>query len=444
MRSKNFFFVALSALSFALALFAPAYFFWLTFFFLIPIFYGARTENSNYSFTTGFLWGFIFFSVHLVPVTILIVNDCFGWFRFIFPVILICYSALHTGIWFTLAFRKKSFLRFVFYTWLFFWWVPRGLLWASGAYIGYPLMYPLLPLAEYPQFLAAVRFFGTEFLLLFLICFSMSSAFFLRTKNKKTFFLPIIFLTPFLIGFVLPHKEKELPDFFKTFAHVAPPDIPDGTPALDVAQEIYYRIRRLLKQHPEVRYIVMPELSCRFALNERQDVIDLWTHNALGDQVGLLIGACKKKDENIFNSFYFIQQGRVQQVHDKTCLMPFAEYVSKIYRIFSFTKKLFLNGAICFTPGTKNVHFWFKEGHSCKNYICAEALFAKKKYSNLLSDNDFLLSIFNDALFSNSFHHLFVLWVKLQGLKQNKVALFVGRKFACLFTPGGKEQSIYF
>jgi len=431
-----------SALFFHLALFAPAYFFWLVFFYLVPLFYGTLAFPGRFSFKVGFFWGVVFFSFHLHPVASYIINECFGRFRFFFPLLLIFYTALHAGVWFWLA-RKTSRVMTAFvwliWTWLFFIWSSRGLLWISGKNIGYPLILPLLPLAEYPKLLATLNFFGQDLLVLFLICFSFSIALFFFKKQKGYLFVAMFFLIPFFFRFLNPVEAKKVPAFFKNFGHIGPPELPSPTYTLDIAQKIYYKMRQLLKKHPDVRYIVMPELCCRFPLNEHQNVIDLWTTHALGDEISLLIGACRSENQKVYNSLYFIKEGRVQETHDKFFLMPFAEYVPSWYKNMPCAKKLFLKNSCSFVSSKeKNKFFKFKEGFCCKNNICAEAIFEKDFYFGSLSDNAFLLSIFNDTLFSKSFHHLLFLWVKLKGLEQNKFSIFVGNSAAHLLAPDGR------
>ena len=449
---KNSSLICLSAFMFHIALYYPVCFFWLSFLYLIPIFYGAIANPKSFSFKMGFLWGIIFFSFHLYSFFMLIINECNGRFRFLFPIILLFYVSFHIAIYFWLAnktiflFRKKKnyfFLKFILviswiiWTWFFLLWIPIGLLWFSGSSIGYPLMFPLLPLAEYPIFLTALRFFSLEFLLLFLILFSMMSALFLNNFTKKYLFMATFFLSPFLIGFVFPTQSEKTPDFFKTFGYIPPPNFPEKTPALDVAQEIYYRIIQLIKKYPQIQYIVMPELCCRFSLNKRQDIIDLWTTNALKNKISLLLGACRSEKGESYNSFYFIKNGKVQQISDKMLLMPFAEYIPSFFKKFQCCQKLFLSNNCGFKAGTKKIDFHFQNGFNSKNDICAEAIFKKTFFCSGASDNDFVLSTFNDSLSSFSFHHLFLLWVKLQGLKQKKVQLFIGYSFACLISPEG-------
>jgi len=436
-RYSSFFYVTCSALLLFFALDQPYYFFWLSFLYLVPLFYCAQ-KDSNVSFAAGFLWGVVFFSLHLNGVTTLIIHECFGWFRFVFPFLLVFYCALHTGAWFWLASKTKKLFGWIFFTWIFIIWMPRGFLWASGKYIGYPLSFPLLPLIEHPNFLWLSKYVPLELLALCLVCFSMSVVFFFVKKEKKNLLFACFFLVPFLLGFCVVEEQRPIPQFFKTFGYIKPPIYKKNAHPLDVAQEIYYRMAKLQKKYPKIRYIVMPELSCRFALNQHQNIIDLWTANALHDDVGLVIGACQAKGCNTYNSLYFIKQGRVQSVHNKSLLMPFAEYVPTFYKKFTCCQTVFLSGNSGFTPGKSQKKFYFDEGFYCVNSICAETIFRKNCFAIKKSDNDFFLSSFHDALFTSHLAHLLHLWAKLEGFRQNKFSLFVGYSFACATKPTGE------
>jgi len=406
---------------------------------------------KHISFGAGLLWGIIFFSLHLYAVIDLIVTQGYGVGRFLLPIFLICYAALHSGLWFFCAQKtgalfgnKKSavIVGWVFWSFLFFTWAPHGLLWISGKHIGYPFMLPLLPLAQYPQLLFALSSLGRNVLLVCMICFAMATALFCVQHKKRYFLIACVFLLPFIAGFWIHKKEHTISVFLATSGYVKPPPEQLFCRPLDCAQEIYYRLRRLLKENKNIRYVFMPELSFRFALNKHLYVIDLW-NNALKNSVQLIIGACYQEGEKTYNALYQIQNGKIQAVYHKHTLMPLVEYLPSWCRCIPVLHTLFLRNRTPFCCGSKKSKV-LQCAHNVNfiPYICADIFFEGKRRGGM-SDNTHFLSIINDSIFSKPYYNnLFLLWNTFKVLELNKALLYVGFSRALFIDCAGKTENI--
>ena len=450
---RHYFFLSASAFSLHLALYVPAFFFWLSFFWLTPLFYLVYENRQRLSFVDGFFWGFIFFLFHLSEVVHLIMTQAHGVGRFLFPVLLINYCALHAGLWFLCAHRTASLfgggqrvrmIAWSFWTYCYIFFLPYGLLWISGKWIGYPLSFPLVPLACYPPLLWLLGVVGRWVLMLFLIAFSVCFTFFLYERNRRYCILAALCSMPFLSGFLLQKQTDSLPDFVKKIGYIRPPDEKMFMHPLDNAQEIYYRMQSLLKKQPHLTSLVMPELSCHFALNEQEHLMRLWNNNALHDEVQLFIGASRTAENFLFNSLYLIKEGRVQQYYDKQNLMPLVEYVPQWCTKIVWLKNLFLcNNSFC-EPSKPQHFFIFAKNVRCRPCICSDILFDKSSfYANVSYNATFILLTLNDSiLMQKNLHFLMFLWTIFKAQELNTPFLYVGYHGAQWITKEGTIHTI--
>jgi len=452
--SRHYFFLLVSAFALHTALYLPASFFWLSFFWLTPLFYLVCENRHPLSFVAGFFWGFIFFFFHLSAVVHLIMTQAYGLGRFLFPVLLISYGALHTGLWFWFA-HKTSHLfgsgrRVRVFSWLFWThcytlFVPWGLLWISGKCIGYPLSFPLLSLASHPPLLWLLGILGRQVLMLFLTASSFCIALFLYERNWWYFLLFGLCCVPFLSGFFFQKQSCSIPDFVKKIGYIRPPDAQQFSHPLDRAQEICYRMQSLLKRQPHLTSLVMPELSCHFALNEQEHLIRLWNNNALHDEVQLFIGASRSAGDNLFNSLYLIKEGRVQHYYDKQYLMPLAEYVPRWCTTIAWLNNLFLcnSNPFCASSTPQPTLMLAKNVH-CRPCICAELFFDKTTFYTDVSDNaTFILLTLNDSLFTWKNNRLLMyLWTVFKAQELTTPFLYVGYHNALWITKEGLEHTI--
>ncbi len=438
---KCWLYLFVSAITFQCAFFSPRFFFWLVFVWLIPLFFCIQ-KGFKLSFKEGFLWGIIFYSFHLLSVTKLLMTESYGAGRFLFPLLLIGYCATHSGIWFFFADKTAALLganriaqaiAWQGWTVIYLLWVPRGLLWISGQYVGYPLCFPLLPLAHYPHFLYLLASLSRELLVFCVVFFSMTLSLLKKEGYYPVLFISSLSLAPFFLGF-LQTKEITIPPISNTLGYIEPPDPEVFCHPMDAAQEIYYRMQDLIERYPEIKYIVMPELSYRFTLNKHKHIIDLWNNNVLHNSVDLFIGACREdKKGRVFNSLYWIKEGKIKKVYDKKNLMPFAEYTPKFFEKVPFFSDLFFKKSRAFSAmRKKGVVFDISNNFFFEPFICSEIFFDVSRDIKM-SDNSFFLTILNDSLFSSySFRHLMFLWHHFKVLEQNKACLFVGYNYAAL------------
>jgi len=443
-RFKEVAIIVFSAFFLHLSLWRPYSFFLCVFLWLVFLFH-LVLKKKNTSFARGFFWGIIFYSFHIFPVLLFILKQGYGEGRFLFSVFLIIYCSLHSGAWFFLADKTSRFLgssvasRVVawnLWTCVFILWVPQGLLWISGQYIGYPFSFPLLAIAHYPKMLWLLSTLGREGYIFSLVSLQMAIAIFLRSKKKFFFFIIILFALPFFFGFFCLDSCEQVPEDIKNFGHVSGSDLKHP---MDAAQDIYSKMERLVEMHPKITHIVMPELSYRFSLNKQKHVLTMWNNNILHDKIQLIIGSSRKEGSEIYNSLYWIQGEKIKRVYDKQILVPFVEYIPKWLAVFPNLKNLFLKTSKVFCRGNnQRVSLQLVDKLFFEPQICAD-IFLKKQ---ALSDNSFLLLTFNDVIFSRLYNQLLYRFLIIMAIEQKKLLLTVGFESATVISSSGTISNL--
>lgn len=325
----------------------PVYFFWGSFFYLVPLFYITYRNEKKLSFKEGFMWGLLFFSVHLWTFFILCIEQCSVLSALAIYFFLLVYFASYSAFWFLLTHRALIMTQQPVIAWsiatgvYIFSLETYGLCFLSVPY-GYPFASPLIPLAQYPRLLSLLPYLSRWGLLLALVLISAGIASLLVHK-KRGWALLILGAVPFLWGI---HKKQgnDVPDYIYDCAVIVPPDI--CSQPLDTAQEIAYKLAELSQQRPTTKIIFMPESAYPFVLDE--EMIQLWGQQ-LPKQTLLIVGAHRKEGRKVFNSLYCIKDSRIINSYDKSFLFPLTEYLPTHYKTW---KNLFLTHKEPFTAGT--------------------------------------------------------------------------------------------
>ncbi|GAI99865.1 unnamed protein product, partial [marine sediment metagenome] len=151
----------------------------------------------------------------------------------------------------------------------------------------------------------------------------------------------------------------------------------------------------------------------------------MWNNNVLHDEVQLFIGACRSEGEKIYNSLYWIKEGRVEQYYDKSRLMPLVEYVPSWCKKIPCIGNSFLNNNE-FSASVWGQDFNVDDGIILEPSICAELFFGKYLADDKTPDNAIALSIINDTVLDQFFYNLMLLWNSFKAIEQNQFRFHVG------------------
>jgi apolipoprotein N-acyltransferase len=360
------------------------YYWWTAFFFLIPLFYISRSKKLT--FFQGFVWGSIVYSLHISAIWLVCIEYGTGWLRFVAPACIVCWFALFSGLWFITLNIQWITARYLA-TLAFFFFIDSIILTPFFYCLeGYPFALPLVPLMHGAR-LGLLPILGKIGLLSGLIFIQLLAAY------------EYVFLSIALIGllfFTVPIKNQQ-GDWREQCIGVT--HIWKEKEPYERAQEICHALIDTVQKYPEKRVIVLPESAFPWPLHEYKYALKMWTDNALGQERYLILGAYRKNNGKLFNTFYNVHRSRIIFYYDKTHLIPFFEKTNSSRFLKGFNS-LFLSTKESFSENTL-YRKWIFRGLSTSDLItplvCSEAFWhmpKKGKAINLVNDSHFSLAYF--------------------------------------------------
>ncbi len=363
--------VLISAVLYA-ASFLGATFLWpLSFFCYVPLF---RCQFISYrqAFLQGIIWGLVAYTALLWALLDLIVLLGKGPWGFLYAVSFLFYFSFFSALWFVTVCTlsrctKKWWVGWVVSTVLYGVVVYKGMLYGlTGAWQGYPLAFPLLPLMEVSSLLGMLPYTGWFFLLIVFCCFQAGIAY----KEKS---LVLLGGLPFLLGWFLldeKHEKQEggliIP--CAGFFHETRP--------YERAQEVCDLLLKAEQKNPQAQVLVLSESAFPFPLQEHPYALLMWQGNGTLFEKYLAVPAHYRKSQTeLHNSVYLLHKGRIIYRYDKKQLLPFFEKECSFNPFLKRCHTSFLQEKEEFEAGDLAQHpFKFSDGHELRFCICSELL----------------------------------------------------------------------
>lgn len=440
---KKLFLLGLSAILLNFSFFYPAYCCWFVYIFLVPILYGVL-NRYHVSFYEGLFWGAIYFSLHWhayihISLTQEAWLGCLSVYFF-----LVVYCSFHVGCWFFLASRLArvgAWNRYwVLFSWIlstigYFYIEKNFIFWIFGIACGYPLGWPLVPLAYYPWLLSLLFFCGEYVIFIFLLIINAIGALFLSEMKFCYFIFGIIFFIPFCIGKLNGFYFDKSPCLVAPLLGYAVPSRRGSNP-LDIAQDIGYAVTSCLAKKKDAQIIVMPESSYPFSLNEHPEMIHLWADIMVSEEVYLILGAHRSIHDKAYNCLYCIKNRRIIFYYDKKKLVPLTEYIPTHLKKLPGVADLFLKNKIHFEPrDNKSASTMLQIGNiTIVPSICSEFFWGYP----LSKKGDIIMCIVNDTWFNSNMRALLCLYARYRALCEKRMIIYVSHYYGILIGETGK------
>lgn len=355
--------------------FIGATFLWpLSFLCYIPLFQ-IRFFSIKQAAGWGFVWGLFAYGCTLSALLDVAIRMGEGSFlSYLCAASFLIYFASGCALWFMGVFLISRIMNNEIIPWLIATIIyvviiyEVGLSVLTGSWHGYPLVLPLLPLAQFPLLLSLLPWVGYGTVLCFLLCFQAGVA------HKKRW-LTILGLTPFIVGFLL--KEKKAPSFLDgkiiPIAHHFKEQLP-----YERAQEVCQVLLNAEAAFPEALLLVLPESAFPFPLNEHSYALKMWQYNGNLFEKYVVVPSHYRVGEKgvLHNSAYVLHKSRIIVRYDKKLLVPFFETPSTNL-FFKDFYHLFLQGKEIFAPGLQKKSPWlFLNQYPIDFCICSELLWS--------------------------------------------------------------------
>lgn len=386
MKRYYWFLLCLSAFLYPLPFLFTQHFWWLIFFFPIPLLYITRTENL--SFIHGYVWGVITFSLHLsggiYVIACMARESCLV--GVLIGVIMILYQALSVALLFwcaTLIARffvlKSPIIRLCLWTAalaLFIMWTDGYCLSIFGIKEGYPLMHPLIPLAQCSQLLLLLPILGKSLLPLLFLLFPACCVALLWFKNGKALLVWAVVCIPWIVSWCSTAPKMQKPPWLaqiKTISYMAYSRVANPVAMMKVAGN---ELKKVIAQYPETTIIIMPESAFNCSVLAHQaELLSLWNEHCLGKAVHLIFGSFRQHKGDYCNTALWVYNGELQQCFDKRHAMLVTERLTWMMKFPVLQRAYFDNTSETTIACNDRPILRINNDFSCIPYICSELFF---------------------------------------------------------------------
>ncbi len=379
-----------------------------------------------------------------------------GIIKVFFYFLLIMYSASYSALSFYLSsfltlFFSASFSLCVGFAFLFIY-QEYGFFLILGAAYGNPFLNPLVPLAFYPFLFFFLPLGGIIASLFLLLITSWSCAevlYFLSypttpQTNKRQFrvfcsvflFSVVIWLSGLFLTTSSPPTYDALS--LKSCCY-APPCKPGQKKWSTLISSMETAVSAF-KKNEHLRYIIWPESAYDCDLYQQPYLLKAW-YELIPPAAILIMGAPRKDYEvphqHMHTSVLVIKNALITDYHDKTILMPLAEYLPSVATYFYFFKNIIKKNSF----PQRGQH----KKRKCLNstpfisYLCSEFFF-----SHIFEGtNEPILCLAHDDWFrETSLPTLMYLKAQMESMMQKRVIVYCSYHYATIFDPQGISYCI--
>ena len=307
-------------------------------------------------------------------------------------------------------------------------WTDRYSLWIFGIKEGYPLMHPLIPLAQHPQLLSLLPIFGKPLLTLLLLLVPASCVALLWFKNGKALFVLALACLPWLLCWYCNVSQMDKPHWLAQVQTI--PYMCASTAANPVAmmKSAGNEFKKIIEQYPTTTVIIMPESAFNCSvLGQSAELLRLWSCEHLGKAVHLIFGTFRYHQDHYYNTAYWVYNGQLQQCFDKRHAMMVSERLSWFVGLPGLQDIYFGAQPLTAISSNERVQLSIADSVTCVPYICSE-LFFNEYPDDAYSDLP-IVALMNDTSFvryySSYILDLLVLVARLKAIAWQRDIIYV-------------------
>lgn len=365
------------------------------------------SEKIFTAFVQGFLYGFIFFSIHSWGFNEFIDVNLFPYYYKVLPIIFYMLSALYGGAWFaSLALSKKhlkGWQRYIGYfiaTSGYFWLVHSKHFAMFFIDLGYPLAFPFSTIVNNNALTYMFYLLGLPLATGVILAANSFFAYFLESKREKTYSVIVgVLLIALGITDLFRHPLVKTDVSDSEIIHMRPPY------KIGTIYQIFDKMSAAIQTRVEMStkkniLFAFPESALPFYFTDKTMHL-LPNYLPQESNIQLLIGTHIKKDDKLYNNALLLQKGRIILRYDKKKLLPFWEFIPCASTKFLGTWfGLFLKGSSPFEPGVADrQEFFYFDGALYLPSLCSELFW--NDYSGYSSDIN-IICLLNDSHFGTS------------------------------------------
>lgn len=470
--SQKWLAIIASAMLYPLPFIFPQKLFWISFLYLVPLFYIGVLQKISWK--EGYVWGLIALGGHEAGIFYGIFNLATGgayWARLIPILFLIIFRAIFPSIWFWITDRilrlcsgvdgRKAKLIFsllkcsrlgenkeklniplssnpersrrvqqliiwILTTWLYQLWMDQCHLWIFDVCEGYMLLNPLVPLAVHPKLLYLLPLIGS-LLLLYLIACSAQMAYVLISKSAIAFSYMVLMIIPWLGGFFI-ERDTECSEW--THAVIALQQRFITRNQHQHALATFHEECTFIMQHyPHIGCIICPE-TCMYE-NYMPAILQCYACDLMHGMPQIIGGFGFDQDHR--NTAYCIQNQKLY-MFDKRHAMPLTERMPQWAQI-SLLNDLYFTDRPQIIPSRNIRPLWHICGHVVTPYICSELFF--NNHPDDAYPGVTILALCNDAWAPQSIKYLMYLGAQYRAQEWQRDIVYVSYMYVALIKKNG-------
>lgn len=440
MKKSPYIFLVLSAILYALPFFSSTYLWWLIFTFPIPLLYATR--EYTVSFKEGYAWGILIFALHL-HAGISIVADLAGnwwWIGFLIGIAMVLYQALMPAFLFGCTHLiiqyngiASSLVRLALWSItlvIFIIWIDQYCMWIFGVQEGYPLMNPLIILAQHPTLLSFLPLLGKHVMLIFFLLVPTAIVIVIWHKNIWSFLFFMIAIAPWIYWESHPSNNEQDKNIY---THIKSLPLMIRTHHSSDAIRILARhLNNLIAKHPATNIVVMPESALNMFGPHDLSLLNEY----LQKKIHLIFGACHCTNGCYYNALYWVHGDKIQARFNKKHAMIMTERLSYWMDTECIHAMYFRNNMCITVSDNERKVLHITHDNAFIPYICSELFFSEYPDDN---DNTIpIIAIINDTLLIGSYlQELIYLIARLKAIQWQQEIIYVSYgKSVCIDKQG--------
>lgn len=335
-------------------------------------------------------WGLLVFGIHFSWIACLMITRAvYVWQGVFVWLIAVAWFTSWSCLWlWCITYPQASVLKQFVSTLLFFWFLAWWSLWPCGVFEGYPLINPLLPLAQYPELLWFLRWLGDVGGFVCLIGFQIAVARLIVYRWSFLYLLlALLCLMPFCVGPLLYQKNAVQTD---GFLFLEPWWYGTKNP-MYAGYRMLYDLGKAAQQHVNnisIKAIILPESAFCFDVQEYAHFVPLWCEAV--ENTPIVFGGHYVQGAVCKNRIFVLCNGYIQQTYDKVHDMPFVERAPTLFAKVGLMPFV-LHGVHHAIP-TEQCDIVELCGKKYQIFICSEFFFEAKPVKG-----DTVLLLWNDS-----------------------------------------------
>lgn len=408
---NRYFFLFLSALLYGFSFLFNRYCSFLIV--LSPLFLLCAASQAPLSFKEGFMWGLCVSALSgfgFVVVIAHMAQQCWFGGLCLGIVITIYYASIAAsffGAARAIIMRCKDYLSpFVklFIATIFFFWfiifVDRYSLIVFGIFQGYPLMHPLVALADSGVLLFFVSLWGKDGALVCFLLLSLCLTQILLLGRLRIFCVLCFVVFSFLsVLSLFQQKHYQRMDSIVTLPYMI---YGSNRSAKSMIKVVAQWLRKVIQEYSHVQTIIMPESSLNtIFMQEDYDDFVCWSSESSGKPIQLIFGATRLSGDCYYNTVFCVKNGTLESFFDKRCPMLLSEWLPDWCGMVSL-QTICRNAdrpAITWSDNKRNAIIINGYGE-CVPYICSELFCSVSPDSS--DQGRPIVALVNDSIFIES------------------------------------------